>query len=244
MARPVVWISGSLTLAGIIAALLMIPGVSVQTSGDISCGSTCISYFNVTSRYSDICFNIAFIETSPEVKTEVYLKNGTKWQLFDWTKDCIRGSTKKQFKVVGHKKPLQKVKWFSKGLIPDPIWDSATITTTQNCTKTTTIYTDEITGYTPAQYINGTDYQIPIIKKVSSKVCTEYKTDVKLGDNLIYPSVMEVGAKDNTFDDVYDGNGDGICQPGESCCLISGGITCFGHNAEWILSRLQKGGLI
>lgn len=45
------------------------------------------------------------------------------------------------------------------------------------------------------------------------------------------------------IDDNHDGNGDGICQYGETCCLITDKLSCIGHNAEKILNRLTIKGI-
>jgi hypothetical protein len=157
--RKVVWISGSLTLLGLIAVLVSIPGVTVTTSGDITCSTECVSYFNLTSKTYNLCFNVTqLIETFPNTKTELYIWNSSKrkWQPFNLTNTCLKGTTKRQFKVVGHKQPLQSVKWWSKSLnIPDPVWKGVDLELVYPCLKNQT----ESQAYNcQTQDYNATEY--------------------------------------------------------------------------------------
>jgi len=127
------WISGSSTFLGILAYIILLTGVSVTTSGDIMCGEECVSYVNITSTYWRICFEDEFelVKTDPQgVDIDVYVPTyGSRWRLFDVTKDCIERKSKynslpNRFKIVGHKPKSLTVKWWSDAMhIPDPVWE-------------------------------------------------------------------------------------------------------------------------
>lgn len=66
---------------------------------------------------------------------------------------------------------------------------------------------------------------------------------VNYDNRIAVLSKLQVGYDGNNFvfDDVYDGNGDGICSGGESCCIIlEDSIRCMGYNANKIKSRFSK----
>ena len=127
------WMGGSSTFLGILAYIILLAGVSVTTSGDIVCGEECVSYVNITSTYWRICFEDEFelVKTDPQgVDIDVYVPTyGSRWRLFDVTKDCIERKSKynslpNRFKIVGHKPKSLTVKWWSDAMhIPDPVWE-------------------------------------------------------------------------------------------------------------------------
>ena len=247
--RKVVYIGGSLTIAGIIIALLAINGVTVQTSGDIQCGHTCVSYINITSKAYNICFNMTgLIETMPNVTTELYIKNGKKWVLFNLSKDCVNGTSKHQFQVIGHKtNMLQKVKWYAPEIgVSDPLWDSASISINNTVCQSVTYQNQTITKYVNVTDANGT-YSVPIYSNSNYKsvVCTS-KIPILVADGKEISLPMGVSQANNitVLDDTLDGNGDGICQPGESCCWITNGrVSCNEDNAALMRITLSKAGI-
>ncbi len=125
------WISGPLSIFSVIALIILLTGVSVTYTGDITCGTECVSYFNVTSTYWRICFadDFELIQTNPDVPVDVYVPARGKgnWRLFDHTKDCIERKNKynylpNRFKIVGHKKASETIKWSVDKFDIDPIW--------------------------------------------------------------------------------------------------------------------------
>lgn len=124
--KKVIWITASgVSILGVLTILLMLPSVKVQHSGDIRCSDVCESFFNITPTYKT-CFNITnLIQTDADgVKVELYWKYYGRWKKFDLAKDCITARTKKEFKVVGYKKPEQTVKWGVQMFGIDPLWMS------------------------------------------------------------------------------------------------------------------------
>ena len=153
-----------------------------------------------------------------------------------------------RFKIVFEKKPLQTIKWWSDGMkIEDPILSAVNFNIT-DCYK----WKKEerinviVENKTEETHPNGTIYYIYKYKeeKYYVDVCVDKEKTIVIDGTEIKVKELEIGISklnDTHFqvDDMYDGNGDGICQPGESCCIISDKVICDGHNKDKIKIRLK-----
>lgn len=129
-------IFGSGTLAAFIVLLVSLSnlGIDVKTSGDIVCGETCVSYFNISLTNYSLCMGSTFkgIFVEPEVNYEVYKAdlryrsdNPLRWKPYNFTANtCLKKGKNYEFKLVGYKKTFQTVKWGMnlQGRDLDPFW--------------------------------------------------------------------------------------------------------------------------
>lgn len=243
-----IWIGGSLSIFSLFAWVIMLTGVSSTYTGDIYCDTECISYVNITSTYWRTCFadDFELVQTDPNIRVDVYVpaRGKDNWRPFDSTKDCIERKNKynylpNRFKLVGHKSAFQTVKWNIDKFDIDPKWKGVNLTL-KNCKKyeNQTFYTYEV--------INPVGN---ITKKVAYKkeVCIDHTKVFKLGKKEIDTKKAKVGARQEGnviyVDDMYDGNGDGICQTGETCCQITNKIECTGYNSFKVKKRLEAAGI-
>jgi len=116
------WISTSgLTIFGVFAYMLLLTGVTINTSGDIYCGDTCEVYVNVTSTYWKICFNdtnfapLYFDKQPIDYSVYVPARGANNWRLLQ-AGDCIERITKatpnpSRFKIIVNKKPFETIKY-------------------------------------------------------------------------------------------------------------------------------------
>jgi len=132
------WVSGAFSFLGVLSYILLLTGMSETHSGDIFCGSECVSYVNITSNYWRVCFSDEFdlVETDPEIDVDVFVpaRGKNNWRLINFSKDCINRKSAKyfplpnRFKIVGHKDPGVTVKWTFDPKTPfikddvDPLW--------------------------------------------------------------------------------------------------------------------------
>jgi hypothetical protein len=126
--------SGTLVSFFLILSGLYMYGVSVQTSGDIICSDTCISYFNISLKDYSICFGSTFkgVYTDPGTNLEIYKAdtryrndNPNRWKSYNFTANkCLEKNKTYEFMLVGHKEPTQTIKWglSLQGLDVDPFW--------------------------------------------------------------------------------------------------------------------------
>jgi hypothetical protein len=70
---------------------------------------------------------------------------------------------------------------------------------------------------------------------------------IDFGGDFIRKEEIEMGFENQEgaviFDDIYDGNGDGVCSDGEICCILTDKVECMEHNAFRLESRLKQVGL-
>jgi hypothetical protein len=240
MVRKVVWIGGSLSIFAVLALVLTFSGVKVTNSGDISCAEECVSYINITSRYYDFCFNSTFelIKTDPSgIPVDVYFYNATKKKWFLWTGQCFKSST--QLKIVGHKKNFQKVKWYSPSLkVADPVWDSAKISLLDGrCER---YAKQELVNTTPYRCVNqtwpnSTKWTNCSYAKYNWTYCSQWNPDQFIqmsgintsADDMNVHCSLEKSPMKLICDDKFDGNGDGIIQPGESGIIMTNDKTTY-----------------
>ena len=90
----------------------------------------------------------------------------------------------------------------------------------------------------------------PIYKQEerTKRICIDSGKALKTDSKIIRPKELKVGVgeKDGiiTIDDTYDGNGDGICQKGETCCtIIDDVMSCSEYNADRVSKRLRGVGI-
>ena len=235
-----IWIRGGIGFFSLIGLIVLLTGVSVEFTGDIECAEECISYVNVTSTYWRICFADDFnlVQTNPDVEVDVYVPARGKgnWRLFDPTKDCIDRKNKynvlpNRFRIVGHKAPGQTVKWSVDRFDVDPVWIGIE-SKVDNCLRLVneTRRTNEILRYEDLGNGSQPVYQTEVIE-----ICEKPGNYLELDGVKYNTKVYNLYAKEEngiiTIDDCNDGNCDGICQVGESCCTIENGeMTCTGYN--------------
>lgn len=246
--KPTLYIGGSLGLVGMIV-LLVLSGVKIQVSGDMSCGYNCTSYFNMTLNLKNICWNMtSLIETNPEVHTEIFYKNRTKWKLLNISSTCFSASTtKKQFKVVGYKRPLQTVKWYSNQTgIPDPVWNAISLTVIDKTCINKTESQIASSKITSVLQLNGSKQDVTTYtyKNVNVTYCNPIKPTISIDNkNVNLPYGVSQKGNEIIVDDNWDGNADGICTAGESCCIITDKVECKDVNKDRIRNDLQRVGI-
>ena len=135
-----IFIAGSGTFAMLFALLLTLSfyGVNVQTSGDQICSDTCVSYFNISLKDYSLCFGSTFkgVYTDPNVTIEIFKAdsryrsdNPNRWKPYNFTANkCLDRNKTYEFKLIGHKLPVQTVKWGLSlgGKDVDPFWFNST----------------------------------------------------------------------------------------------------------------------
>lgn len=173
------WISGSTGVVALFAYLLLLTGVSETHTGDITCGSVCESYVNITSTYWRICFeDFNFITTDSNITTELYVPTyGYAWRLFNPEKDCIERGLNK-FKIVGYKDYWQTIKWtFDMKVNIDPIWNAVEpkVEQVQDCKNISYDVIEYIYGECSEERYNYSDcLKYTLNKSSKAKMCTEY----------------------------------------------------------------------
>ncbi|KKM77083.1 hypothetical protein LCGC14_1373570 [marine sediment metagenome] len=131
------------TLVALFVALQLWGLQIIDLSGDVSCESTCTSYFDVRNpTYRSIYIynkDEVSLDFSPEIKDyELYVKYYGKWVPMDFTLETRLGNvpkdriytfvfprySTKHFKLVGHKDSRETIKWgfgFEEEYL-DPLW--------------------------------------------------------------------------------------------------------------------------
>jgi hypothetical protein len=198
--------------------MLSLSGTKVQFSKDMTCGKICYSYANYTNTKQDTCFNISqLIETQPNVKTELYWK--------EWSKPKTKWIEDKNWTLV-NLKPVNGV--------PDCV----------NKSRKTQFM---IVGHkNNLQTVKWYSKQINIPDPLWSGVSlTKNITDIKLDNSVIDVKKLSMAFSDDLkiVDSKLDGNGDGICQKGESCCYITDKVTCTDYQANNMKKQLSDAGI-
>lgn len=226
-----IWIGGgSLGIFSILAFIVLLTGVTSTYTGDIYCEEECISYINITSTYWRICFaeDFKLIQTNPDIPVDVYVpaRGAGNWRLFDPTKDCIERKNQyrtlpNRFMIIGHKKASETIKWNIDKFDIDPKWigtgeDSKL---SNRCRTKKEIHYQKQIGNTTSE--NGT--VIAVYEDAIRETCltTEQVIEIE-GMNRTIPDYYCKTLRDTVVcDSKLDGNGDGICTPGESCVNIT-----------------------
>jgi len=128
--RKIVLTGSSLFL---LLALLMMSGVSIETSGDIICGETCVSYVDIhhnsrmipTIAFADIPFYF-----SKNVEYRIYRMDNGKWKPFNILTHDLNYGDIWHLKIVATKEPRETIKWGIKvgNTDVDPYWIGDTST--------------------------------------------------------------------------------------------------------------------
>jgi hypothetical protein len=113
--------SGAFLALFTILATLYSVGINVETTGNQICGDTCISYFNISLSNYSLCFGSTFkgIYLEGNATYELYkadlrygVNNPERWKIYNFSANtCLEKNKKYQFKLVGHKKPEETIRW-------------------------------------------------------------------------------------------------------------------------------------
>ena len=236
----------SLPLVGIFVYLAMIgatdtTGVSYTEHCAGTVSDPCLLFWNVTMlKTVYIQQNDNWLQTNPTVsKIELKRKWGNYWRTIDLTKPWnskvkyalkLEKGKSYEFMLVAYKyHPRDVINW---SINPSGQWKEALAHKKDTCEK---YKTDSWVEYkqhfkTVKRYSkeNNTWYNVSVLDYTeeiphTEKKCIKHKTEIQYADSTFEPSKEHKGC--TVYDDKIvcddgdfgDGNGDGICQSGETC---------------------------
>ena len=156
-----------------------------------------------------------------------------------------------QIRIEVQKRPLQTVKWWSDDWnIDDPLLLTSVVFNESYCKEwdVRTWTTKELIG-TELSLDSKNGTVIPIYEEVehSEKYCVDEIKAIQIDDKVIDVwKDLQMGMtndKEVIIDDWLDGNANGICEAGESCCYSTDEIKCYGHRAEDMKKELKEKGI-
>ena len=244
------WIGSGASIFTIFAAVLMLTGTEITTSGDVFCSENCELYVNITSTYWEVCFSdtefepLYFNQTPIDYEVFVPTRGAGNWRPIK-VGDCIKRKNKynylpNRFLINITKESWQTLKYgvefgsvdidpflFSSNvkIIDDVTYEKLCIKQYQkkiiNTPYTTMSVCDK--SNLSCKPFEITKWNNTIIEE---EVGCKLTGEVKKEEETIKEDNFFCGLdKDGIICDEYkdnsgglgDGNGDGICQTGETC---------------------------
>jgi len=182
-------IAGTGTIITLIAVLMTLSyyGVTVKTSGDITCAGTiqepCISYINIsTSNFSVVNPKTVFyFDDESKVNYTVYkLDTIGRWQKFNISGKTISANSFWQLKLVGYKQINETVKWAmgAGAVVADPVWKG--YSSNDFFVKLVENQADLTQGYAVFDFYNPTIFDFNVSKELLKPFFQKYLgNDVK-----------------------------------------------------------------
>lgn len=260
------YLKGSLSILGIF--ILIAPFINYYYDyGDVTCGEKCWTTFCMKNGFKNLYFynkEELPLTFSPEDRVhsvKFFKKDGrfkTGYRPIDFIKPYSKGMLY-VFKIPAYgytcygmeieKDAMATVKWNFGSLDPVLIGVKPVLSDCAEWKNITYYRLEKDKQIIVWNETTKNDTIIWTYKNVSYVVtkCVDRRKVIKLGNKTIDINSLRVGVSQvgNTLfvDDVYDGNGDGICKSGESCCTVTDKVSCSGYNADKIKIRLKDAGI-